>query len=114
MNARLVIVGLAGALFGAGLAISGMTDPMRIIGFLDVTGAWDPTLVFVMVGAVFTVLTVNSKSSLIVFGPSLTKIVMSVVPVWPVAGVMTSERFVPVPLKARLLVGASVPFEDVP
>ena len=53
MNARLMIVGLSGALFGAGLAISGMTDPMRIIGFLDVTGAWDPTLVFVMVGAVF-------------------------------------------------------------
>lgn len=43
---------LAGGLFGIGLAISGMTDPARVIGFLDVTGKWDPTLVFVMGGAV--------------------------------------------------------------
>jgi uncharacterized protein len=42
----------AGALFGAGLLLSGMTDPARVIGFLDVTRNWDPTLVFVMVGAV--------------------------------------------------------------
>lgn len=42
---------LAGLLFGAGLAISGMMDPLRVIGFLDVTGAWDPTLAFVMGGA---------------------------------------------------------------
>lgn len=38
----------AGALFGAGLALSGMTDPMRVRGFLDLFGSWDPTLVFVM------------------------------------------------------------------
>ena len=54
MTARLVIVGMAGALFGAGLAVSGMTDPARVIGFLDVTGSWDPTLLFVMAGAVLT------------------------------------------------------------
>ena len=41
----------SGALFGAGLAISGMTNPQRVIGFLDVTGDWDPTLAFVMGGA---------------------------------------------------------------
>ena len=35
-----------------GLAISGMTDPARVIGFLNVFGAWDPALLFVMVGAV--------------------------------------------------------------
>lgn len=43
---------VVGALFGAGLAISGMTDPARVIGFLDVFGKWDPALLFVMAGAV--------------------------------------------------------------
>ena len=42
---------LAGLLFGAGLAVSGMTDPARVRAFLDVAGAWDPRLAFVMVGA---------------------------------------------------------------
>ena len=41
----------AGLLFGLGLAISGMTDPARVLGFLDVAGAWDPTLMFVLGGA---------------------------------------------------------------
>lgn len=45
---------LAGALFGLGLAVSGMTDPLRILGFLDVAGAFDPTLLFVLGGAVGT------------------------------------------------------------
>jgi uncharacterized protein len=39
-------------LFGLGLGISGMTLPSKVIGFLDVTGAWDPSLMFVMVGAI--------------------------------------------------------------
>jgi uncharacterized protein len=43
---------IAGGLFGAGLAISGMTDPARVIGFLDVFRKWDPALLFVMAGAV--------------------------------------------------------------
>ena len=43
---------LAGAIFALGLAIADMTSPARIIGFLDVTGAWDPTLMFVMVAAI--------------------------------------------------------------
>jgi uncharacterized membrane protein YedE/YeeE len=43
---------VSGTLFGAGLTVSGMTDPARVRGFLDVFGAWDPTLVFVMGGAV--------------------------------------------------------------
>jgi len=42
----------AGTLFGAGLALGGMTDPARVRGFLDIFGAWDPTLAFVMGGAV--------------------------------------------------------------
>ena len=40
-----------GALFGLGLAISGMVDPAKVIGFLDIAGNWDPTLAFVMGGA---------------------------------------------------------------
>ncbi|MGB5871067.1 MAG: DUF6691 family protein [Albidovulum sp.] len=49
---RLVSAGLAGGLFGAGLLISGMTDTTRVQGWLDVFGAWDPTLAFVMGGAI--------------------------------------------------------------
>lgn len=39
---------LAGTLFGAGLLISGMMDPEKVIGFLDLFGNWDPSLLFVM------------------------------------------------------------------
>ena len=49
---RILIAAIAGALFGLGLVISGMTDPAKVLGFLDVAGAWDPTLAFVMGGAV--------------------------------------------------------------
>lgn len=42
----------AGLLFGAGLVISGMTRPEKVIAFLDVTGDWDPSLAFVMIGAI--------------------------------------------------------------
>jgi uncharacterized membrane protein YedE/YeeE len=42
----------AGLLFGAGLVISGMTDPRNVVGFLDVAGRWNPKLAFVMAGAV--------------------------------------------------------------
>jgi uncharacterized membrane protein YedE/YeeE len=49
---RIVLALLSGALFGAGLAISGMADPMRVRAFLDLLGAWDPTLAFVMGGAI--------------------------------------------------------------
>ena len=43
---------LSGGLFGAGLTIGGMTDPRRVRGSLDLFGQWDPTLAFVMAGAV--------------------------------------------------------------
>lgn len=50
---RVILAALAsGALFGAGLAISSMTDRSVVLGFLDIFGAWDPTLAFVMGGAV--------------------------------------------------------------
>lgn len=45
---------LSGAVFAVGLALSGMTDPGKVLAFLDVGGAWDPTLAFVMGGAVGT------------------------------------------------------------
>ena len=42
----------AGLLFGAGLLLGGMTDPRKVIAFLDIAGAWDPSLACVMLGAV--------------------------------------------------------------
>ena len=42
---------LAGSLFAVGLIVGGMTRPGKVIGFLDVTGAWDPSLMLVMAGA---------------------------------------------------------------
>jgi uncharacterized membrane protein YedE/YeeE len=47
----LVLAGVVGALFGAGLLVSGMTQPAKVIGFLDPTRGWDPSLAFVMGGA---------------------------------------------------------------
>ena len=49
---KLILFLIAGGLFGSGLAVSGMTDPTRVIGFLDVFGNWDPALLLVMAGAV--------------------------------------------------------------
>lgn len=51
MNRALSLALLSGVLFGAGLAVSGMADPTRVRAFLDVLGEWDPTLGFVMAGA---------------------------------------------------------------
>jgi uncharacterized membrane protein YedE/YeeE len=55
MSARAKELGIAllsGILFGAGLVVSGMTQPQKVIGFLDLFGAWDLSLAFVMVGAI--------------------------------------------------------------
>ena len=43
---------LAGLVFGIGLLVSGMTDPGKVLGFLDLAGNWDPSLALVMVGAI--------------------------------------------------------------
>ena len=50
--ARLFSALLIGLLFGTGLIVSGMTDPSKVIGFLDLAGSWDPSLAFVMGGAI--------------------------------------------------------------
>jgi uncharacterized membrane protein YedE/YeeE len=52
MSGRVVATAAAGVLFGAGLVVSGMTDPRKVIGFLDFTGNWNPQLIAVMAGAI--------------------------------------------------------------
>ncbi|MDG1907650.1 MAG: YeeE/YedE family protein [Pseudomonadales bacterium] len=51
-----IVAVVTGLLFGAGLAASGMTNPEKVQGFLDLTGVWDPSLMFVMGGAVVVTL----------------------------------------------------------
>ena len=48
---QFVVAFASGIIFGLGLTISEMINPARVIGFLDITGRWDPTLIFVMGGA---------------------------------------------------------------
>jgi hypothetical protein len=50
---------VAGLLFGLGLLISGMINPAKVLGFLDVAGTWDPTLAFVMAGALIVSIAAN-------------------------------------------------------
>lgn len=51
---RLVVTYLIGLVFGVGISISGMSDPAKVLNFFDLFGTWDPSLVFVMGGAVVT------------------------------------------------------------
>jgi len=63
-----------GVLFGWGLIISGMSNPQKILGFLDLAGNWDPSLAFVMLGAVLVGLGgfyIASKRSQAFFGGAL-------------------------------------------
>lgn len=87
-----LIAALAGALFGTGLLVSGMTDPAKVRGFLDVFGNWDPTLAFVMAGAVLAMAVawrIAARRGVAVTGRPL--------PARP-----------PAKLDARLLIGAAV------
>jgi hypothetical protein len=54
LNVGLFVNALAGLLFGLGLLLSGMVDPAKVQNLLDVFGTWDPSLAFVMAGAVAT------------------------------------------------------------
>ena len=53
---RIVSAYLIGVLFGIGIAVSGMANPAKVLNFFDVAGAWDPSLIFVMGGALVTAL----------------------------------------------------------
>ena len=43
---------ISGIIFGFGLTVSSMTNPAKVLGFLDLFGQWDPSLIFVMIGAI--------------------------------------------------------------
>ncbi|HYC38225.1 MAG TPA: DUF6691 family protein [Usitatibacter sp.] len=49
---EVAMAAVVGLLFGAGLLLSGMSNPAKVLGFLDLAGAWDPSLALVMVGAI--------------------------------------------------------------
>ncbi|MFU8819990.1 MAG: DUF6691 family protein [Gammaproteobacteria bacterium] len=51
MNRQILVALGSGVVFGLGLAVSQMINPAKVLGFLDVAGAWDPSLAFVMAGA---------------------------------------------------------------
>ncbi|MGC1478968.1 MAG: DUF6691 family protein [Chthoniobacterales bacterium] len=86
MKENLVGAGIGGTLFGAGLALSGMTDPLRVVAFLDVTGDWDPTLAFVM-GAAMVVFAIGY---------------------WGLRGSMHLPKLEREPISKRLVLGAIV------
>lgn len=52
MIRRNLVAAASGSLFALGLALSGMTQPAKVVAFLDVFGSWDPSLAFVMIGAI--------------------------------------------------------------
>ncbi|MGF1908478.1 YeeE/YedE family protein [Vibrio kasasachensis] len=95
MNKRIVrgVALISGVLFGCGMAVSGLIEPSKVIGFLDIAGNWDPSLAFVMGGA------------LIVFMPSYFLLIKS--RKQPVSG---GEICIPTNSKIdrRLISGASL------
>ena len=88
-----ILLALAtGVVFGAGLLLSGMTQPAKVVNFLDVMGAWDPSLAFVMGGAI----AVHFLAYRLV--PHLPK------PVWAPVWAIPARRDIDV----RLLLGAAL------
>ena len=61
---KFIVSALIGAIFGLGIAISGMANPAKVLNFFDVAGSWDPSLIFVMGGALIT----TAIGYLVVFG----------------------------------------------
>lgn len=51
---RLVVLYLIGLVFGVGISVSGMANPAKVLNFFDIAGTWDPSLIFVMGGALVT------------------------------------------------------------
>lgn len=70
---QLLMAWFAGLVFGLGLIVSGMTDPSKVTGFLDLAGAWDPSLALVMGGAIGVGLVafrfVRTRSQALLGGP---------------------------------------------
>jgi uncharacterized membrane protein YedE/YeeE len=90
---KAIAIGLAtGLVFGAGLVLSGMTQPAKVLAFLDILGGWDPSLAFVMGGAI----AVHFVAYRLV--PRLAK------PVWSTAWMLPTRRDV----DTRLLLGATL------
>lgn len=88
-----ILAGLfAGLLFGAGLALSGMTQPANVLAFLDVAGVWDPSLALVMAGAIA------------VYAPLYRWIVAKTVPLYAQTFAVHASQ----PLDAPLLIGAAI------
>jgi hypothetical protein len=83
---------LAGALFAIGLTLSGMTEPGKVLAFLDVTGSWDPSLALVMAGAIA------------VYAPFYRVVMRTAVPLYAREFVVASDTR----LDARLVVGAAL------
>ena len=58
---------ISGSIFGVGLIISGMSNPQKVLSFLDIFGNWDPSLMFVMIGAISITaiyfITIKNKST---------------------------------------------------
>lgn len=48
---RLLLIFITGLVFGSGISLSGMIDPAKVLNFFDLAGSWDPSLMFVMAGA---------------------------------------------------------------
>ena len=89
---RIFLILFGGLLFGAGLVISGMTDPAKVIGFLDFFGDWNPALAFVMGGA------------LAVFGVGLILLRKTGHRICPVSLPDTSSD----PINRRMLIGSAI------
>ena len=60
---RILVNLIAGILFGLGLLVSGMANPAKVLNFLDLAGTWDPSLAFVMAGAIAVALPGTVSSS---------------------------------------------------
>lgn len=112
----IVMAWLAGVVFGLGLIVGGMTNPAKVLAFLDISGDWDPSLAFVMMGAIavgFFAFKAAAKQSRSLFGlpmqlPAMKQVDRKLVigallfgAGWGLAG------FCPGPAVASLLVGGS-------
>lgn len=73
---RLAVTFALGLIFGCGLYLSGMTDPLKVLAFLDIAGLWDPSLAFVMGGAILVALPIfqlATKRQAPVFGRTMSQ-----------------------------------------